>query len=155
MRLEKVSKGYLPCSYAIAMVMKIENFRTRCAQKNAIFFASFCSFNAMGVTGCPTGLVHGLQIDMDESIDNLEHFNRFPKGLNFRLREFIRFFFFSQINQCAMSSERDSFAKGIFSTFAKGFLLHKLLLKVNYSPLRVKKSRSHDMGQYPCQVGFQ
>jgi hypothetical protein len=26
-----------------------------------------------------------------------------------------------------MSSERDSFAKGIFSTFAKGFLLHKLL----------------------------
>jgi acetyl esterase/lipase len=46
-----------------------------------------------------------------------------------------------------MSSERDSFAKGIFSTFAKGFLLHKLLLKVNYSPLRVKKSRSHDMGQ--------
>jgi hypothetical protein len=27
-----------------------------------------------------------------------------------------------------MSSERDSFAKGIFSTFAKGFLLHKLLL---------------------------
>jgi hypothetical protein len=47
-----------------------------------------------------------------------------------------------------MSSERDSFAKAIFSTFAKGFLLHKLLLKVNYSPLRVKKSRSHDMGQY-------
>jgi hypothetical protein len=46
----------------------------------------------------------------------------------------------------AMSSERDSFAKGKFSTFAKGFLLHKLLLKVNYSPLRVKKSRSHDMG---------
>jgi hypothetical protein len=46
-----------------------------------------------------------------------------------------------------MSSERDSFAKGIFSTFAKGFLLHKLLLKVNYLPLRVKKSRSHDMGQ--------
>jgi hypothetical protein len=46
-----------------------------------------------------------------------------------------------------MSSERDSFAKGIFSTFAKGFLLHILLLKVNYSPLRVKKSRSHDMGQ--------
>jgi hypothetical protein len=45
-----------------------------------------------------------------------------------------------------MSSERDSFAKGIFSTFAKGFLLHKLLLKVNYSPLRVKKSRSHEMG---------
>jgi hypothetical protein len=45
-----------------------------------------------------------------------------------------------------MSSERDSFAKGKFSTFAKGFLLHKLLLKVNYSPLRVKKSRSHDMG---------
>jgi hypothetical protein len=45
-----------------------------------------------------------------------------------------------------MSSERDSFAKGIFSTFAKGFLLHKLLLKVNYLPLRVKKSRSHDMG---------
>jgi hypothetical protein len=40
-----------------------------------------------------------------------------------------------------MSSEH-----GIFSTFAKGFLLHKLLLKVNYSPLRVKKSRSHDMG---------
>jgi hypothetical protein len=40
-------------------------------------------------------------------------------------------------------------AKGIFSTFAKGFLLHKLLLKVNYSPLRVKKSRSHDMGLYP------
>jgi hypothetical protein len=38
-----------------------------------------------------------------------------------------------------MSSERDSFAKGKFSTFAKGFLLHKLLLKVNYSPLRVKK----------------
>jgi hypothetical protein len=34
------------------------------------------------------------------------------------------------------------------STFAKGFLLHKLLLKVNFSPLRVKKSRSHDMGQY-------
>jgi hypothetical protein len=31
----------------------------------------------------------------------------------------------------AMSSERDSFAKGKFSTFAKGFLLHKLLLKVN------------------------
>jgi hypothetical protein len=49
-----------------------------------------------------------------------------------------------------MSSERDSFAKGIFSTFAKGFLLHKLLLKVNYSPLRVKKSRSHDMGH--CHV---
>jgi hypothetical protein len=47
-----------------------------------------------------------------------------------------------------MSSERDSFAKGIFSTFARGFLLHKLLLKVNYSPLRVKKSRSHDMGHY-------
>jgi hypothetical protein len=47
-----------------------------------------------------------------------------------------------------MSSERDSFAKGMFSTFAKGFLLHKLLLKVNYSPLRVKKSRSHDMGHY-------
>jgi hypothetical protein len=46
-----------------------------------------------------------------------------------------------------MSSERDSFAKGNFSTFAKGFLLHKLLLKVNFSPLRVKKSRSHDMGQ--------
>jgi hypothetical protein len=45
-----------------------------------------------------------------------------------------------------MSSERYSFAKGIFSTFAKGFLLHKLLLKVNFSPLRVKKSRSHDMG---------
>jgi hypothetical protein len=37
-----------------------------------------------------------------------------------------------------MSSERDSFAKGIFSTFAKGFLLHKLLLKVNFSPLRIK-----------------
>jgi hypothetical protein len=52
---------------------------------------------------------------------------------------------------CAMSSERDSFAKGKFSTFAKGFLLHKLWLKVNYSPLRVKKSRSHDMGQ--CLVG--
>jgi hypothetical protein len=50
-----------------------------------------------------------------------------------------------------MSSERDSFAKGIFSTFAKGFLLHKLLLKVNYSPLRVKKSRSHDMGQCSYQ----
>jgi hypothetical protein len=49
--------------------------------------------------------------------------------------------------QGPMSSERDSFAKGIFSTFAKGFLLHKLLLKVNYSPLRVKQSRSHDMGQ--------
>jgi hypothetical protein len=48
--------------------------------------------------------------------------------------------------QWPMSSERDSFAKGIFSTFAKGFLLHKLLLKVNFSPLRVKKSRSHDMG---------
>jgi hypothetical protein len=48
-----------------------------------------------------------------------------------------------------MSSERDSFAKGTFSTFAKGFLLHKLLLKVNFSPLRVKKSRSHDMGQCP------
>jgi hypothetical protein len=47
-----------------------------------------------------------------------------------------------------MSSERDSFAKGIFSTFAKGFLLHKLLLKVNFSPLRVKKSRSQDMGHY-------
>jgi hypothetical protein len=47
-----------------------------------------------------------------------------------------------------MSSERDSFAKGIFSTFAKGFLLHILLLKVNYSLLRVKKSRSHDMDQY-------
>jgi hypothetical protein len=47
-----------------------------------------------------------------------------------------------------MSSERDSFAKGIFSTFAKGFLLHKVLLEVNFSPLRVKKSRSHDMGQY-------
>jgi hypothetical protein len=44
-----------------------------------------------------------------------------------------------------MSSERDSFAKEKFSTSAKGFLLHKLLLKVNYSPLRVKKSRSHDM----------
>jgi hypothetical protein len=42
-------------------------------------------------------------------------------------------------DQWPMSSERDSFAKGIFSTFAKGFLLHKLLLKVNYSPLRVKK----------------
>jgi hypothetical protein len=40
-----------------------------------------------------------------------------------------------------MSSKRDSFAKGKFSTFAKGFLLHKLLLKV-------KKSRSHDMGHY-------
>jgi hypothetical protein len=53
----------------------------------------------------------------------------------------------STTEECAMSSERDSFAKGIFSTFAKGFLLHKLLLKVNYSPLRVKKSRSHDMGQ--------
>jgi hypothetical protein len=51
------------------------------------------------------------------------------------------------MKQWPMSSERDSFAKGIFSTFAKGFLLHKLLLKVNYSPLRVKKSRSHDMGQ--------
>jgi hypothetical protein len=51
------------------------------------------------------------------------------------------------IEQWPMSSERDSFAKGIFSTFAKGFLLHKLLLKVNFSPLRVKKSRSHDMGQ--------
>jgi hypothetical protein len=51
------------------------------------------------------------------------------------------------ITHCAMSSERDSFAKGIFCTFAKEFLLHKLLLKVNYSPLRVKKSRSHDMGQ--------
>jgi hypothetical protein len=51
------------------------------------------------------------------------------------------------LHYCAMSSERDSFAKGIFSTFAKGFLLHKLLLKVNYLPLRVKKSRSHDMGQ--------
>jgi hypothetical protein len=49
-------------------------------------------------------------------------------------------------SQWPMSSERDSFAKGIFSTFAKGFLLHKLLLKVNFSPLRVKKSRSHDMG---------
>jgi hypothetical protein len=54
------------------------------------------------------------------------------------------------LKQCAMSSERDSFAKGIFSTFAKGFLLHKLLLKVNYSPLRVKKSRSYDMGQ--CDI---
>jgi hypothetical protein len=52
-----------------------------------------------------------------------------------------------------MSSERDSFAKGKFSTFAKGFLLHKLLLKVNYSPLRVKKSRSHDMGHgYITQI---
>jgi hypothetical protein len=50
-----------------------------------------------------------------------------------------------------MSSERDSFAKGKFSTFAKGFLLHKLLLKVNYSPLRVKKTRSHDMGLYVHQ----
>jgi hypothetical protein len=30
--------------------------------------------------------------------------------------------------QWPMSSERDTFAKGIFSTFAKGFLLHKLLL---------------------------
>jgi hypothetical protein len=50
-----------------------------------------------------------------------------------------------------MSSERDSFAKGIFSTFVKGFLLHKLLLKVNFSPLRVKKSRSHDMGHF-CVV---
>jgi hypothetical protein len=40
---------------------------------------------------------------------------------------------------CAMLSERDSFAKGIFPFFAKGFLLHKLLLKVNYSPLMVKK----------------
>jgi hypothetical protein len=49
---------------------------------------------------------------------------------------------------CAMSSEQDSFAKGDFSTFATGFLLHKLLLKVNYSPLRVKKSRSHDMGHW-------
>jgi hypothetical protein len=38
--------------------------------------------------------------------------------------------------QCAVSSERDSFAKGDFYTFAKGFLLHKLLLKVNYSPLK-------------------
>jgi hypothetical protein len=47
-----------------------------------------------------------------------------------------------------MSSERDSFAKGIFSTFAKGFLLHKVLLEVNFSPLRVKKSRSHDMGHW-------
>jgi hypothetical protein len=54
-------------------------------------------------------------------------------------------------DHCAMSSERDSFAKGIFSTFAKGFLLHKLLLKVNYSPLRVKKSRSHDMGHYSAK----
>jgi hypothetical protein len=53
---------------------------------------------------------------------------------------------------CAMSSERDSFAKGNFSTFAKGFLLHKLLLKANYSPLRVKKSRSHDMGQYQLKA---
>jgi hypothetical protein len=55
-----------------------------------------------------------------------------------------------------MSSERDSFAKGKFSTFAKGFLLHKLLLKVNYSPLRVKKSRSHDMGQWwsHCQIKY-
>jgi hypothetical protein len=52
-----------------------------------------------------------------------------------------------------MSSERDSFAKGIFSTFAKGFLLHKLLLKVNFSPLRVKKSRSHDMGH--CYFHYQ
>jgi hypothetical protein len=51
-----------------------------------------------------------------------------------------------------MSSEQDSFAKGIFSTFAKGFLLHKLLLKVNYSPLRVTKSRSHDMGH--CCVHY-
>jgi hypothetical protein len=51
-----------------------------------------------------------------------------------------------------MSSERDSFAKGKFSTFAKGFLLHKLLLKVNYSPLRVKKSRSHDMGHCNVQI---
>jgi hypothetical protein len=32
------------------------------------------------------------------------------------------------VQQCAMSSKRDSFAKGIFSTFAKGFLLYKLLL---------------------------
>jgi hypothetical protein len=54
-------------------------------------------------------------------------------------------------SHCAMSSERDSFAKGIFSTFAKGFLLHKLLLKVNYSLLRVKKSRSHDMGHYTLE----
>jgi hypothetical protein len=53
------------------------------------------------------------------------------------------------MGQCAMSSERDSYAKGIFTTFAKGFLLHKLFQKVNYSPLRVKKSRSHDIGQYP------
>jgi hypothetical protein len=51
-----------------------------------------------------------------------------------------------------MTSEQDSFAKGIFSTFAKGFLLHKLLLKVNYSPLRVKKSRSHDMGHGDVQI---
>jgi hypothetical protein len=53
-----------------------------------------------------------------------------------------------------MSSERDSFAKGIFSTFAKGFLLHKLLLKVNFSPLRVKKSRSHDMGHWQHHIVF-
>jgi hypothetical protein len=59
--------------------------------------------------------------------------------------------FLLRTSHCAMSSERDSFAKGIFSTFAKGFLLHKLLLKVNYSPLRVKKSRSHDMGH--CMLG--
>jgi hypothetical protein len=52
------------------------------------------------------------------------------------------------VKQWPMSSERDSFAKGIFSTFAKGFLLHKLLLKVNFSPFRVKKSRSHDMGHW-------
>jgi hypothetical protein len=55
------------------------------------------------------------------------------------------------MGQWPMSSERDSFAKGIFSTFAKGFLLHKLLLKINYSPLRVKKSRSHDMG-HCCDI---
>jgi hypothetical protein len=58
----------------------------------------------------------------------------------------------AHVYHCAMSSERDSFAKGKFSTFAKGFLLHKLLLKVNYSPLRVKKSRSHDMGHYHSRL---
>jgi hypothetical protein len=70
-----------------------------------------------------------------------------PLNSSSSMRATLVFNLFFLMKQWPMSSERDSFAKGIFSTFAKGFLLHKLLLKVNYSPLRVKKSRSHDMGQ--------
>jgi hypothetical protein len=53
------------------------------------------------------------------------------------------------LEYCAMSSERDSFAKGIFPLSQRDFYFINwitLWLKVNYSPLRVKKSRSHDMG---------